>query len=78
MQKEHNRELLESAYQLQQKEIKQKQETIARFKASASRAKQAQSMMKQLDKIDRIVLPPVSEDILVLVFRLLRVRAKWY
>ncbi len=47
-QKEHNLALLESAYNLQQKEIKQKQETINRFKASASRAKQAQSMIKQL------------------------------
>lgn len=58
VQKEHNLALLESAYNLQQKEIKQKEENIARFKASASRAKQAQSMMKQLDKIERIVMPP--------------------
>lgn len=58
VQKEHNRQLLESAYQLQQKEIKQKEENIARFRASAARAKQAQSWIKQLEKIERIVLPP--------------------
>jgi len=58
IQKEHNRALLESAYQLQQKEIKHKQEIINKFRASASRAKQAQSMIKQLDKLERIVLPP--------------------
>ena len=32
VQKEHNLALLESAYQLQQKEIKQKEENIARFR----------------------------------------------
>lgn len=58
VQKEHNLALLESAYIQQQKEIKQKEENIARFKASASRAKQAQSWIKQLDKIERIELPP--------------------
>ena len=58
IQKEHNRALLESAYQLQQKEIKHKQEIINKFRASASRAKQAQSMIKQLDKLERIGLPP--------------------
>ena len=63
IQKEHNLALLESAYQLQQKEIKQKQDTINRFKASASRAKQAQSMMKQLDKLERVVLPPSGKNI---------------
>ncbi len=58
VQKEHSLALLESAYIQQQKEIKQKEENIARFKASASRAKQAQSWIKQLDKIERIELPP--------------------
>ena len=63
LQKEHNRALLESAYVLQQKEIKQKQDTINRFKASASRAKQAQSMIKQLDKLERIVIAPTNKNI---------------
>ena len=63
VQKEHNRALLESAYILQQKEIKQKEENIARFRASASRAKQAQSWIKQLEKVERIVLPPTLRNI---------------
>jgi ATP-binding cassette, subfamily F, member 3 len=56
--KEARTALLEQAYRDQQKDIKQKQETINRFRASASKAKMAQSMMKQLDKVERIVLPP--------------------
>jgi ATP-binding cassette subfamily F protein 3 len=63
VQKEHNRAILESQFNLQQKEIKHKQEIINKFRASASRAKQAQSMIKQLDKIDRIVLPPAPRNI---------------
>ncbi len=63
VQKEHNRALLESAFILQQKEIKQKEENIARFRASASRAKQAQSWIKQLEKVERIVLPPTLRNI---------------
>lgn len=58
VQKERALEILQSQYHLQQKEIKQKEDTINRFKASASRAKQAQSMMKQLDKLERIEIPP--------------------
>lgn len=53
-QKEHNLELLQAAFQTQQKEIKQKQETINRFRATASKAKMVQSMMKSLDKVERI------------------------
>lgn len=63
VQKEHDLQLLESSYQLQQKEIARKKATIDRFKASASRAKQAQSMVKQLDKIERIQLPPSPKTI---------------
>lgn len=46
-----------SAYLLQQKMIAQKKETIERFKATASKAKMAQSMMKELDKIERLEPP---------------------
>lgn len=45
------------AYIQQQKDIQRKQETIDRFKASASRAKGMQSMMKSLDRIERIEPP---------------------
>ena len=38
----------------QEKEIKQKQDLINKFKAKASKASMAQSLMKQLDKVERI------------------------
>ncbi|GGG90407.1 glycosyl transferase family 2 [Polaribacter pacificus] len=38
----------------QDKEIKQKQQLIDKFKAKASKASMAQSLMKQLDKVERI------------------------
>ena len=38
----------------QDKEIKQKQHLIDKFKAKASKASMAQSLMKQLDKVERI------------------------
>ena len=62
-QKAHNEVLLEMQYKNQQREIKQKTETIERFKAKASKAGMAQSMLKALDKIERIELPPKAPDI---------------
>lgn len=50
-------ERLEMAYVLQQKEIAAMEKTINRFRASASKAALAQSMIKKLAKIERIVLP---------------------
>ena len=57
--KEKQREITQAAYERQQKEIASKKATIDRFKASATKAKMAQSMMKQLDKIEPIYLEPV-------------------
>lgn len=62
-QKERDALLLEQAYNQQQKEIKTKQETIDRFRAKASKARMAQSMIKALDKIERITLPPSPKNI---------------
>jgi ATP-binding cassette subfamily F protein 3 len=62
-QKAHNEALLEMQYKNQQREIKQKTEIIDRFKAKASKAAMAQSMLKALDKIERIELPPKAPDI---------------
>lgn len=45
---------LQQAYEQQQREIKHKEMTIARFRASATKAAMAQSMIKALDKIERI------------------------
>lgn len=61
--KEHDLALLMAAYVQQQKEITRKKETIERFRASASRAKMAQSMIKQLDKIERIEIPPSAKSV---------------
>lgn len=55
---EHDMAQLQSAYTQQQKEIKQKAETIERYKAKASKAKMAKSMQKKLDAIELITLPP--------------------
>jgi len=47
-------EQLKSAYLNQQKVIEQKQRTIERFRASATKTSMAQSMEKQLDKMERV------------------------
>lgn len=57
-QKEENFARLVAAQTNQQAKIKQMKTTIERFRASASKARQAQSMIKKLDKIDLIELPP--------------------
>jgi ATP-binding cassette, subfamily F, member 3 len=62
-QKAHNMELLEMQYKNQQRDIKQKQEFIDRFKAKANKAAGAQSVMKKLEKIERIELPPSPPSI---------------
>lgn len=51
-------ERLESAYVQQQREIAQMQEFIDRNRARASTASRAQSMIKRLEKLERIELPP--------------------
>jgi ATP-binding cassette subfamily F protein 3 len=51
------RERLESAYRRQQEEIAEMQDFISRNRARASTASRAQSMMKRLEKLERIELP---------------------
>lgn len=50
------REKLEASYANQQKVIAQRERTINRFMAKATKTKMAQSMKKQLDKMERIEL----------------------
>lgn len=64
--KEEKRLAILKAYEQQQREIAQKQATIDRFKASASRADMAKSMMKKLYKIERIEPEPVLPTIRVI------------
>ena len=56
-QKSLNSQIQLSSHERQQKEIKRQQECVDRFRASATRATQAQSRQKQLDKIDLIDAP---------------------
>lgn len=55
--KAKNREILLNSYENQQKVIAQKEKTINRFMAKANKTKMAQSMKKQLDKVERIEIP---------------------
>lgn len=57
-QKERKRAMTQAAYETQKKEIDRKQETINRFRATASKATMVKSMVKQLDKIERIEIEP--------------------
>ncbi|MCL5436452.1 MAG: ABC-F family ATP-binding cassette domain-containing protein [Candidatus Dependentiae bacterium] len=63
VQKEQNQALLEKQYLEQQKYIKKQMETIQRFRASASRATTAQSMLKALEKIEPIVFEPTPKSV---------------
>jgi ATP-binding cassette subfamily F protein 3 len=54
---------LESAYKNQQDKIQQLEAFINRFRAQATKAKQVQSRIKELEKIERIVLPPEEKTI---------------
>ncbi len=58
--RKERREMQESAYKNQQKVIAEKERTITRFMAKATKTKMAQSMKKQLDKMERIEID--SED----------------
>ena len=61
--KEQEIERLKKALIVQNKEISRKQETINRFRATPSKVKMVQSMIKELAKIEPIVLPPQIKTI---------------
>lgn len=62
-QKEKDLQQLEAQYEQQQRELKSKMATIERFRASATKAKMAQSMLKSVEKIERITLPPSPKTV---------------
>src|SRR5213078_4728546 len=53
-------ELQQRAFENQQDYIRQQERFIERFKAKASKAAQAQSIVKRLDKLERIESPDAS------------------
>ncbi|MGB8467765.1 MAG: ABC-F family ATP-binding cassette domain-containing protein [Candidatus Babeliales bacterium] len=60
--KQEDLERLHRAYTQQQKEIKRKEAIIEQFRAG-TRAKQAKSMERALEKIERIEIPPASKEV---------------
>ena len=62
-QKDERRTQLEAAYRNQQERIQQLEAFINRFRYQATKAKQVQSRIKELDKIERIEIPPEERTI---------------
>lgn len=62
------REIQVNAYENQQKAIAQKEKTISRFMAKATKTKMAQSMKKQLDKVERIEIVDEATDVMNIRF----------
>ena len=60
-QKQARKEQLESAFRNQQNKIDQLEAFINRFRYQATKAKQVQSRIKELDRMERIELPPEEE-----------------
>src|SRR5664280_3780434 len=62
-QKQERRDSLVAAYKNQRERVEQLEAFINRFRAQATKAKQVQSRIKELEKIDRIEIPPDEKTI---------------
>jgi ATP-binding cassette subfamily F protein 3 len=62
-QKNERKTQLESAWRNQQERIQQLEAFINRFRYQATKAKQVQSRIKELEKIERIEIPPEEQTI---------------
>ncbi len=62
-QKDERRTLLEAAYRNQKERIDQLEAFISRFRYQATKAKQVQSRIKELEKIERIEIPSEEKTI---------------
>src|ERR1700678_1139641 len=63
VQKTERRAQLQAAYANQRDRIEQLEAFISRFRAQATKAKQVQSRIKELERIDRIEIPPEEKTI---------------
>ncbi len=63
VQKDDRRAQLQAAYTNQRDRIEQLESFINRFRAQATKAKQVQSRIKELEKIERIEIPPDEKSI---------------
>jgi ATP-binding cassette subfamily F protein 3 len=63
LQKNERRAQLQSAYENQQDKIRQLEAFINRFRYQATKAKQVQSRVKELEKIEKIEIPPEEKTI---------------
>ena len=66
--REDRRDKLKSAFDNQQRVIADKEKTISRFMAKSSKTKMAQSMQKQLNKIERIELDETDVSVMNIRF----------
>jgi ATP-binding cassette, subfamily F, member 3 len=62
-QREERKTQLESAYRNQREKIEQLEAFINRFRYQATKAKQVQSRIKELERIERIEIPPEEKTI---------------
>ena len=60
-QKQQRKEQLEAAFRNQRNKVDQLESFINRFRAQATKAKQVQSRIKELERMERVELPPDEE-----------------